>query len=219
MQIFPECLLLGPYWPDLILSCRKFNEIIFWPIYNRRKKGEDKMKEIIRSKVTVIKDDITKQDTDAIVNAANSTLLGGGGVDGAIHRAAGPELLAECAGLGGCPPGEAKTTAAYRLPAKFVIHTVGPVWRGGNSDEEKILENAYRNSLKEALRVGAKTVAFPAISTGVYRFPPDIAADIAVRTITSFLREHDAIEEVRLVCFSDESAEHHRHALDKHLSL
>ena len=214
MQIFPECLLLDPYWPDLILSCRKFNEIIFWPIYNRRKKGEDKMKEIIRSKVTVIKDDITKQDTDAIVNAANSTLLGGGGVDGAIHRAAGPELLA-----GGCPPGEAKTTAAYRLPAKFVIHTVGPVWRGGNSDEEKTLENAYRNSLKEALRVGAKTVAFPAISTGVYRFPPDIAADIAVRTITSFLREHDAIEEVRLVCFSDESAEHHRHALDKHLSL
>ena len=177
------------------------------------------MKEIIRSKVTVIKDDITKQDTDAIVNAANSTLLGGGGVDGAIHRAAGPELLAECAGLGGCPPGEAKTTAAYRLPAKFVIHTVGPVWRGGNSDEEKTLENAYRNSLKEALRVGAKTVAFPAISTGVYRFPPDIAAEIAVMTITSFLREHDAIEEVRLVCFSEESAEHHRHAMDKDLSL
>ena len=145
------------------------------------------MKEI-RSKITVIKGDITKEETDALVNAANSTLLGGGGVDGAIHRAAGPELLAECSGLGGCPPGEAKTTAAYRLPAKFVIHTVGPVWRGGNSNEEKILANAYRNSLKEALRVGAKTVAFPAISTGVYRFPPDLAADIAVMTIISFLR-------------------------------
>ena len=156
------------------------------------------MKEI-RSRITIVKGDITKEETDAIVNAANSTLLGGGGVDGAIHRAAGPELLAECAGLGGCPPGEAKPPAAYRLPAKFVIHTVGPVWRGGNSDEEKILENAYRNSLKEALRVGAKTVAFPAISTGVYRFPPDIAADIAVMTITSFLRERDEIEEVMLV--------------------
>ncbi len=171
----------------------------------------------IRSKITIIKGDITTQDTDAIVNAANSTLLGGGGVDGAIHRAAGPGLLAECAGLGGCPAGEAKTTAAYRLPAKFVIHTVGPVWRGGKSNEEIILANAYRNSLKEAVRVGAKTVAFPAISTGVYRFPPDLAADIAVMAIISFLREHDAIEEVRLVCFSDESAEHHMKALDKHL--
>lgn len=174
------------------------------------------MKEM-RSRITLIKGDITKEDTDAIVNAANSTLLGGGGVDGAIHRAAGPELLAECAGLGGCPPGEAKTTHAYRLPAKFVIHTVGPVWRGGKSNEEKILENAYRNSLSEAVRVGAKTVAFPAISTGVYRFPPDIAADIAVRTIISFLREDDTIEEVRLVCFSDESTEHHKKALEKHL--
>lgn len=175
------------------------------------------MKEI-RSKINVIKDDITTQDTDAIVNAANSTLLGGGGVDGAIHRAAGPELLAECTKLGGCPPGEAKTTGAYRLPAKFVIHTVGPVWTGGNSNEEKILGNAYSNSLKEAVRIGAKTVAFPAISTGVYRFPPDLAADIAVRTIISFLKEHDAIEEVRLVCFSDESTERHRKALNKHLS-
>lgn len=174
------------------------------------------MKEI-RSRITIIKGDITKEEADAIVNAANSTLLGGGGVDGAIHRAAGPGLLAECAGLGGCPAGEAKTTAAYRLPAKFVIHTVGPVWRGGKSNEEIILANAYRNSLKEAVRVGAKTVAFPAISTGVYRFPPDLAADIAVMTIISFLREHDAIEEVRLVCFSDESTEHHMKALDKHL--
>lgn len=174
------------------------------------------MKEII-SKIILKKGDITKEETDAIVNAANSTLLGGGGVDGAIHRAAGPELLTECTGLGGCPPGEAKTTGAYKLPAKFVIHTVGPIWRGGNSNEKKILENTYRNSLIEAARVGAKTVAFPAISTGVYRFPPDMAADIAVRTIISFLKGDDAIEEVRLVCFSDESLEHHRRALDMHL--
>ncbi|HQA54783.1 MAG TPA: O-acetyl-ADP-ribose deacetylase [Synergistaceae bacterium] len=174
------------------------------------------MKEM-NSRITVVKGDITKEKTDAIVNAANSSLLGGGGVDGAIHRAAGPDLLTECSGLDGCPPGEAKTTKGYRLPAKFVIHTVGPIWRGGNSGEEKTLENAYRNSLAEAVRIGAKSVAFPAISTGVYRFPPDLAADIAVRTIISFLREHDEIEEVRLVCFSDESAEHHRRALDKHL--
>lgn len=213
----PEYLFLRPQRPNIFRSCQKFNVFIFWPIYNRRKKGEDKMKEV-RSKITVIKDDITTQDADAIVNAANSTLLGGGGVDGAIHRAAGPELLAECTGLGGCQPGEAKTTGAYRLPAKFVIHTVGPVWRGGNSNEEKVLENAYRNSLNEAVRVGAKTVAFPAISTGVYRFPPDLAADIAVRVIISFLNGHDAIEEVRLVCFSDESVRHHKEALDKHLS-
>lgn len=171
----------------------------------------------MNSKITIIKGDITKETTDAIVNAANSTLLGGGGVDGAIHRAAGPELLTECAGLGGCLPGEAKTTGAYRLPSKFIIHTVGPIWRGGNSNEEKILENAYRNSLKEAVRIGAKTVAFPAISTGVYHFPPDLAADIALKTIISFLSENDVIQEVRLVCFSDESEKHHKRALDKYL--
>lgn len=133
-------------------------------------------------------------------------------------QGSGPDLLTECAGLGGCPPGEAKTTKGYRLPAKFVIHTVGPIWRGGNSGEEKTLENAYRNSLKEAVSIGAKSVAFPAISTGVYRFPPDLAADIAVRTIISFLKEEDSIDEVRLVCFSDKSAEYHKEALDKHLS-
>ncbi|MDD4160299.1 MAG: macro domain-containing protein, partial [Synergistaceae bacterium] len=140
----------------------------------------------IKSKINLTIGDITKETADAIVNAANSTLLGGGGVDGAIHRAAGPELLTECAELGGCHPGEAKTTNGYRLPAKFIIHTVGPIWRGGNSNEEITLENAYRNSLKEAVRIGAKTVAFPAISTGVYHFPPDLAADIAVRTIIAF---------------------------------
>ncbi len=173
----------------------------------------------LKSKITLVTGDITKEESDAIVNAANSTLLGGGGVDGAIHRAAGPELLAECAGLGGCIPGEAKTTSAYKLPAKFVIHTVGPIWRGGSYNEEGTLANAYRNSLAEAVRVGAKTVAFPAISTGVYRFPPDLAADIAVRTIILFMKQHNEIEEVRLVCFSNESTEHHRKALEKHLSL
>jgi len=172
----------------------------------------------LKSKITVMSGDITKEKTDAIVNAANSTLLGGGGVDGAIHRAAGPELLAECVGLGGCLPGEAKTTHAYRLPAKFVVHTVGPIWRGGKSNEENILANAYKNSLTEVVRVGAKTVAFPAISTGVYHFPPDLAADIAVGTIVLFLEEHNEIEEVRLVCFSNESLEYHRKALEKHLS-
>ena len=173
----------------------------------------------LKSKITIILGDITKEKTDAIVNAANSTLLGGGGVDGAIHRAAGPELLAECVGLGGCLPGEAKTTRAYRLPAKFVIHTVGPIWRGGNSNEEETLANAYKNSLAEAVRIGAKTVSFPAISTGFYRFPPDLAADIAVGTIVLFLEEHGEIEEVRLVCFSNESLEYQRKALEKHLSL
>ncbi len=172
----------------------------------------------LSSRISVFKGDITKEDSDAVVNAANSSLLGGGGVDGAIHRAAGPDLLTECAGLGGCPPGEAKTTKGYRLPAKFIIHTVGPIWRGGNSGEEKTLENAYCNSLKEAVRIGARSIAFPAISTGVYRFPQDLAADIAVRTIISFLRENDSIEEVRLVCFSEESEHLHKDALEKYLS-
>ena len=172
----------------------------------------------IRSRIILKVGDITEEAADAIVNAANSSLLGGGGVDGAIHRAAGPDLLTECTGLEGCPPGEAKTTKGYRLPAKFVIHTVGPIWRGGNSGEEKTLENAYRNSLKEAVRIGAKSIAFPAISTGVYRFPPELAADIAVRTIISFLTEDDSLDEVRLICFSDGSAEYHKEALDKHLS-
>ncbi|MDO5562672.1 MAG: O-acetyl-ADP-ribose deacetylase [Synergistaceae bacterium] len=165
------------------------------------------------SKIIVKVGDITKEDADAIVNAANSSLLGGGGVDGAIHRAAGPDLLTECAGLGGCPAGEAKTTKGYRLPAEYVIHTVGPIWRGGGRGEEKTLENAYRNSLLEAVRVGAKTVAFPAISTGVYRFPPQRAAEIAVSTVAEFLGEHPEIEQIRLVCFSQESKEYHEAAL------
>ena len=167
-------------------------------------------------RITIVQGDITKERVDAIVNAANESLLGGGGVDGAIHRAAGPELLAECRTLGGCKTGDAKVTAGYNLPAKWVIHTVGPVWHGGKTGEAELLSSAYRRSLEEALRIGAKTVAFPAISTGVYRYPQDEAARIAVRTIRRFLSEVDkgnVIEEVRLVCFSAQSADYHRVAL------
>lgn len=159
-----------------------------------------------------LKGDITLEDVDAIVNAANASLLGGGGVDGAIHRAAGPELLKECRGLGGCPTGEAKATKGYRLPAQWVIHTVGPVWSGGKSGEDEKLASCYRNSLRVAVEIGAKSVAFPAISTGVYRFPPDRAAEIAHREASSFLKERPGLE-VRFVCFNDEAYELYRKLL------
>lgn len=171
------------------------------------------MNEDVFSRIKIKLGDITREDTDAIVNAANSSLLGGAGVDGAIHRAAGPGLLTESAALGGCPPGAAKVTKGYRLPSKFVVHTVGPIWRGGNSNEEKILADAYRNSLEQAVSIGAHTVAFPAISTGVYAFPKKRAADIAVRTVAEFLGQHMEINEVRFVCFSEESEQCHKQAL------
>jgi len=167
----------------------------------------------MRERIRVVQGDITIQDVDAIVNAANTSLLGGGGVDGAIHRAAGPELLAECRTLGGCATGDSKITKGYRLTAKWVIHAAGPVWHGGGAGEPDLLASAYRRSLEEAVKAGARSVAFPAISTGVYGYPKDEAAKIAVMAISTFLAAHPQIEEVRLVCFSEESALAHERAL------
>jgi O-acetyl-ADP-ribose deacetylase len=158
---------------------------------------DDHMSERIR----IVEGDITKLEVDAIVNAANSSLLGGGGVDGAIHRAAGPGLLAECRGLGGCPTGQACITAGYRLPARHVIHTVGPVWHGGGQGEEDLLASCYRSSLALAADHGLASIAFPAISTGVYRFPIERATRIAVAEVRAFLTDHALPATVTFVCF------------------
>jgi O-acetyl-ADP-ribose deacetylase len=156
-------------------------------------------------RIEVVQGDITKLDVDAIVNAANSSLLGGGGVDGAIHRAAGPELVQECRLLGGCRTGEAKITCGYRLPARWVIHTVGPVWQGGDAGEDDLLASCYRESLKIARDKELHTVAIPAISTGVYHFPVHRAARIAARETIAFLRANPLPERVMLVCFGSDS--------------
>ena len=165
------------------------------------------------TKIEIIQGDITKLDVDAIVNAANTSLLGGGGVDGAIHRAAGPELLAECRSLGGCRPGEAKITRGYRLRARFVIHTVGPVWTAGERHEPEILSNCYRSSLQLAVENGIKTIAFPAISCGAYGYPIADAAQIAVKTTRDFLATEDKVDKVIFVLLGEDIYEAYRQLL------
>jgi O-acetyl-ADP-ribose deacetylase len=163
--------------------------------------------------IEIIQGDITKLDVDAIVNAANTTLLGGGGVDGAIHRAAGPELLAECRTLGGCQPGEAKITRGFCLPARFVIHTVGPIWRGGKHGEPETLANCYRNSLQLAVENGIKTIAFPAISCGAYGYPISEAAQIAVKTTRDFLATEDRFDKLIFVLWGENIYDAYRQLL------
>lgn len=168
----------------------------------------------MEKKVHIIEGDITKLEVDAIVNAANNSLLGGGGVDGAIHRAAGPELLAETRTIGGCPTGEARVSKGYRLPAKWVIHTVGPIWRGGQKNEDELLANCYRNSLMAAQELGLKSMAFPSISTGAYRFPLERATEIALRETGKFLETRENLE-VTFVCFGEKVLRTYREIFER----
>lgn len=168
----------------------------------------------MKNRIEIIQGDITKQAVDAIVNAANCSLLGGGGVDGAIHRAAGPELLAECRTLNGCKTGQAKITKGYKLPAKYVIHTPGPVWHGGSKGEAELLKSCYLNCLALASENGCKTVDFPSISTGVYHFPLEKASEIAIGAIAEYLFGHPELERVRMVCFDERTKGYYEAALE-----
>lgn len=163
--------------------------------------------------ISVIEGDIVEQKVDAIVNAANNSLLGGGGVDGAIHMAAGPQLLEECRTIGGCPTGEARITSGYWLPARWVIHTVGPLWQGGNLGEDLMLANSYRNCLELAVKHDIRSIAFPGISIGAYGFPVDRASVIAVTAIKEFLHNHEIINDIRLVCFNEYAYSHYSGAV------
>jgi O-acetyl-ADP-ribose deacetylase (regulator of RNase III) len=164
------------------------------------------------NRIQIIQDDITRLAVDAIVNAANPYLLGGGGVDGAIHRAAGPELLVECQTLNGCRVGEAKVTKAYNLPARFVIHAVGPIWRGGDAGELELLASCYRRSMELAKQFALASIAFPAISCGAYGYPVEQAADIAISTIAQLIRANESMKKVYLVCFGDKVFKAYTHA-------
>ena len=168
----------------------------------------------MQERIHLVQGDITRLDVDAIVNAANNTLLGGGGVDGAIHRAAGPALLTECRSLGGCETGEAKITRGYNLPARWVIHTVGPVWKDGNNKEDELLARCYRRSLALAVTNGIKTIAFPAISAGIYGFPLERATGIALRETLDFLATDTSLETVTFVCFSEDAYRCYQDALE-----
>lgn len=167
-----------------------------------------------KNKIFLSQEDITEMEVDAIVNAANSSLEGGGGVDGAIHQAAGRELLEACRLLNGCATGDAKITKGFNLPAKFVIHTVGPIWSNGNNNEEKLLESCYKRSLEVAVQNNCKTIAFPNISTGIYHFPKDLAAKIAINTVIDFLNNNHKVEKVIFVCFSKENYKIYKSILD-----
>ena len=165
-------------------------------------------------RLSIIKGDIVRMKCDAIVNAANTSLLGGGGVDGAIHKAAGKELLEECITLKGCKTGEAKITQGYKLNAKYVIHTPGPIWRGGGYGEAELLRNCYRSCLALAVENGIETISFPSISTGVYRFPKDYAAEIAITEISDFLKNNSSVKLVKLVCFDEDTVKIYKEAYD-----